>query len=214
MDIILARHGNTFAPGDKVVWAGRNEDFPLVEKGIQQAEDLAGVLLKLQVQPQAVFCGPLKRTRTSAEIIINSMKLELIPVIDDRLNEIDYGDWGGLSSEEVISRFGEQELNDWNAHSIWPLQAKWGSSFEETAAAVKSFSSDLQSAFDAEDAVLVVTSNGVLRFFLRLIQGEFEKRSANGSFKVKTGNVCRIICQPHGYVLEFWNKAPADLLPD
>ena len=46
MDILFARHGNTFGPGDKVVWVGRETDLPLVEKGLAQAEAAGQALVR------------------------------------------------------------------------------------------------------------------------------------------------------------------------
>ena len=42
--ILLARHGNTFGPGDRIVWVGAQEDLPLVEKGEEQARALGNAL--------------------------------------------------------------------------------------------------------------------------------------------------------------------------
>ena len=33
IELLLVRHGNTFAPGDRVVWVGKGQDLPLVESG-------------------------------------------------------------------------------------------------------------------------------------------------------------------------------------
>ena len=41
MDILCARHGNTFAPGQRAVFVGAKEDLPLTEEGETQARDLA-----------------------------------------------------------------------------------------------------------------------------------------------------------------------------
>ena len=44
MEFILARHGNTFNTGDKIVWVGRTEDFPLTQTGEEQAKKVAQFL--------------------------------------------------------------------------------------------------------------------------------------------------------------------------
>ena len=38
--LILARHGNTFAPTDKPFWVGARSDLSLVEKGLAQAQEM------------------------------------------------------------------------------------------------------------------------------------------------------------------------------
>src|SRR4051812_27218223 len=93
MDLILSRHGNTFAPGQEAVWTGASNDLPLVEKGWQQADKLAHALMARTISLAAVYCGPLKRTRDYAVRVIEKVKFPGSEVVDPRLNEIDYGDW-------------------------------------------------------------------------------------------------------------------------
>ena len=40
MLLLLARHGNTFEPSDKVVWVGARTDLPLTSMGREQAAAL------------------------------------------------------------------------------------------------------------------------------------------------------------------------------
>ena len=61
--LLLGRHGNTFAPTDKVVWVGAHNDLPLVESGLKQAHTLADALQENAVIPQAIYCGPLKQAQ-------------------------------------------------------------------------------------------------------------------------------------------------------
>ena len=44
VNIIISRHGNTFEPDEKVVWAGATNDLPLAAKGIEQAKNLGAWL--------------------------------------------------------------------------------------------------------------------------------------------------------------------------
>ena len=117
--LLLARHGNTFAPGQKVVWVGARDDLPLVESGIAQANILSEVLKNNAIKPNAVYAASLKRTVTYAQIICDQLNLSQTPVIDKRLNELDYGDWSGLSNNEIEERYGKDELEGWSKYGRW-----------------------------------------------------------------------------------------------
>ena len=67
--LLFARHGNTFGPGDKVVWVGRETDLPLVEKGLEQAAAAAEALRRTDLIPDAIYCASLQRTRRFAAIV-------------------------------------------------------------------------------------------------------------------------------------------------
>lgn len=56
--ILLARHGNTFGPGDTPVWVGAKEDLPLVESGEAQARALGEALAAAGLTPGRIVCGP------------------------------------------------------------------------------------------------------------------------------------------------------------
>ena len=208
MNILLSRHGNTFAPEQKVVWTGGTYDIPLVDKGVEQAITLATSLAKQGIVPNDIFCGSLRRTREYADIIAHELKLTKLPIIDERLNEIDYGDWTGLSSEEVETKYGGTELYRWDSHSEWPMKAHWGGSEQEEIDNISSFVSEVISNYAENDTVLIISSNGKLRYFLKLVPGEFERRVRNQTFKVKTGNICKLVYQEERFILKFWNKSP------
>lgn len=195
MRLILARHGNTFARGEKVVWAGARNDFLLVDSGVQQAHRLADALLVAGVHPAAIYTGPLQRTRTYGEIVRERMNIQRSIIIDDRLNEIDYGSWSGLSDDEIIAQFGKGELVNWQKSSSWPVGAGFAPNESEIVAELRLFTLALVSLYDSDASVLIVSSNGRLRYFLTLVEDEFERRKNHGSFKVSTGNICILIIE-------------------
>jgi len=210
--LILSRHGNTFAPGDPVVWTGSSNDLSLVDSGKQQAGNLATALGDNAIRLDAIYCGPLKRTRDYAGIVIEQLKLKLEAVVDTRLNEIDYGEWTGLTNEEVIGRFGETEVKAWDKQSKWPVNAGWTGSEQQVMADVQSIAADLIARHKADDTVLLVSSNGRLRYFLSLVQGELERRISTGGFKVKTGNVCELNWRDQSWSMRYWDAKPVEAL--
>jgi probable phosphoglycerate mutase len=211
MKLYLIRHGNTFAPGDPIVWVGKKNNLPLVDKGVEQAENLAKELQAKGIQPSVIYCSSLLRTKQFAEILIDKMKLDLKPQIDDRLTEIDYGDWNGLTSDQVVHKFGQEVIDEWTNRSRWPRGCNWGGTEPKTVAEIFSFINDITTIYGGKRCILAITSNGRLRYFLKLIPRAFEQHINNRAFKVNTGHVCRIDYHDAIFSLKFWNAAPAEI---
>ncbi len=196
--ILLARHGNTFAPGDKVVWVGAREDLPLVETGEAQAEALGEALKEAGLTPGRIICGPLKRTRRAAEIVAALTGFSGEIAIDDRLREIDYGNWGGKSNDEIKAEFGAEALAEWDQHHRRPAGADWSPS--EADLETNALASMRDAA--AQDLTLVITSNGILRYMYAATTGP------EAEAKVKTGNVCAVAFDGADGQRLFWNEKP------
>ena len=56
-----------------------------------------------------------------------------------------------------------------------------------------------------------VTSNGILKFFLKLVPGAFEKMASEGVLKVGTGNCCALAHEEGAWRVLFWNVQPPSL---
>lgn len=211
MEVILARHGNTFGPGDKVVWVGRRQDIPLVEIGEEQARWVAAALVRTGSLPTAVYCGPTRRTRRFAEIVTADLQTACSPIVDSRLDEIDYGDWTGLGNDEVAERLGQgKALAAWDKNGVWPEGANWSPAREEMLGAVEEFLRDMATRHSANSRVLAVTSNGVLRFFgylANLPRGN----SGLGPFRMGTGHLGKLIYQNGLWRTAFWDVDPRTL---
>ncbi len=201
MTLYLLRHGNTFATGETPVIVGRGQDLPLTQEGEAQASRAAAYLQGSDLQPARVYCGNLKRTRRTAEIICDALQLPP-PVIDERLTEIDYGDWSGLAGEEVQTRFGVAEWEAWEREAIMPAERHWSPDAATIEANVASFAADVKGT-----PALAVTSNGLLRFFARLDSAAYNRLKIAKKLKVATGRLCRFDSVPTGYKLKYWNRS-------
>ncbi|MER8604872.1 histidine phosphatase family protein [Mesorhizobium sp. M1233] len=212
MKLILSRHGNTFERGDEVLWVGRRTDLPLTAEGSRQAQHLGNVLRQSGVLLGGLYCGPLQRTRQYAEIIAQRNGGMPVLIVDPRLTEIDYGAWEGLSGQEIIAQFGREELEAWERSSVWPKAPGWRPSEATLAHGVTTFMEHLARTQGEDSTVLAVTSNGVLRYFLRLAD---KIRTEGRGGKVSTGNIC-ILEALHGNCwVHAWNIAPdPDCLSD
>lgn len=210
MDILCARHGNTFAPGDRVVYVGGKDDPPLTEEGETQARDLAIALGRAKIPIAGVFCAPLKRTRRFARIVALSLALPMLPVADKRLSEIDYGDWTGRTNDEIAGELGQgAALKQWNEAGVWPGQAHWAESEADVQKRVAAFRAMLLQRFSPADNVLVVSSNGVLRYLARDALGAGAKSDSRFPFKMRTGHMGRVRVADGKSELLYWDRAAA-----
>ena len=85
--ILLARHGETEWNRDRRFQG--QLDVPLNDVGREQARALAETAAAEDLR--ALVTSPLSRARETAEIVGERLGLE--PRVDDRLKEIDVGDW-------------------------------------------------------------------------------------------------------------------------
>jgi broad specificity phosphatase PhoE len=211
MLLLLARHGNTFEAGETAVWVGARTDLPLTAKGREQAATLAEALQPVKAQLRRIESGPLKRTRDYAEIATRELGLDLNIHVDERLREIDYGLWEGKSSEEIEALGGAVELKAWNMQADWPLSPGWTPAAQTITANVRSVAEELTSKLEDGHAALLVTSNGILKFFLKMVPGAFDEMAADGKLKVATGNCCALRHSERGWETVFWNVPPSRL---
>ena len=208
MDIFCARHGNTFAAGDRVVFVGANEDPPLTPEGEKQARVLAAALSAANMYPTAIYCGPLKRTRDYAALIAKVLGLAA-PLVDARLTEIDYGDWSGLTNDEVVGKLGQgEDLRKWNEAGVWPSRANWSPDEAALRRHVAEFLQMLDASFAANDNILVVSSNGILRYFAAAAAGPGAGQDSRFPFKMRTGHVGKIHVAEGAPALAYWDAAP------
>jgi broad specificity phosphatase PhoE len=211
MLLLLARHGNTFEASETVVWVGARTDLPLTVKGREQAAALAAALAPVNPRIERVVAGPLKRTCEHAQIAVQQAGFETAISADERLREIDYGLWEGKSSEEIRALGGEPELRAWNDRGEWPRSPQWTPSPEKITADTAALAAELADVLPGDRAALLVTSNGILKFFLRLVPGAFEEMAACGALKVATGHCCALRHGERGWRVAFWNREPSQI---
>ena len=105
--ILLVRHGQT--EWNRVERFRGQADVPLNDTGLAQAE-ATGKRVGSTWRIDAIYSSPLSRAVKTAEAIARHTQLEVqvLPGFTD----IDYGEWQGLSPEEVRQRWPEA-LDDW-----------------------------------------------------------------------------------------------------
>ena len=111
--VLLIRHGQT--EWNRVERFRGRADVPLNEVGIKQAE-ATGKHVAERWRPTAVYSSPLSRAVKTAEAIAKHFDL---PVqVHPSLADIDYGDWQGLSPDEVHARWADALDNWYNAPQL------------------------------------------------------------------------------------------------
>lgn len=156
--ICLLRHGETAYNADGNRYCGRT-DIELTPKGISQAKRMNELLEDYVFD--AVFSSPLKRAKDTA-MIASGFREDII--IDDRLIEVDFGEWEGRRSEE----FQVDDAESWNNWLGDPENNKAGSTGEtayEVVQRLDSFYKELMDKY-AGKTVLIVGHNGLNRFFM------------------------------------------------
>lgn len=203
MRLILARHGNTFEAGETPVWVGAREDLTLTARGEDQSRAIGAALTSAGIRPARLIAGPLKRTREGAALAAQACGFAGAVEIDERLKEIDYGVWGGRSDTDIAAEWGAEAIEAWRERSVVPEGAGWSPDPQTIEAHARAVLDAI--AQDPGGVVLLISSNGILRYFHRLIAGA---GAPPEEAKVKTGHMGAARLTGGVWRLEFWNLAP------
>jgi len=110
--ILLIRHGDTDFVDEAL--AGRI-DSPLNAEGLEQALRIAEGIKHLSID--AIYASPLMRTQQTAQPLAKFLNLDV--KINHRLNQVNFGNWQGISFDELI-----QDPN-WKIFQENPAMAKF-----------------------------------------------------------------------------------------
>ena len=187
LNLIITRHGNTFDSGDIIRRVGLRTDIPLSNSGVLQCQKLAKYLASDYPTLSAIYCSELLRTKQSAQLISDAYDKKSLPSIQPirLLNEVDYGLDDGKPEEDVANRLGRNAIDLWDTKNILPNG--WIFNTNKVIMEIKAFALDLIAKYNNQ-TVLLVTSNGVARFFLSLIE-EQNMFNKTASLKMATASV-------------------------
>lgn len=202
--LIIARHGNTFGPGDTPTRVGGRTDLPLVEKGEEQGRAIGKYLAEHRLIPDVVYASELQRTQRTAELAIQESGVTNPVYTLDMFNEIDYGPDENKTEDEVISRIGADAIKDWDEHAKVP--DGWKVDPDQIIKNWHDFADQIR-AHDDDETVLVVTSNGIARFAPH-ITGAFDAFAAENKIKLSTGALAIFKYQDGRWIIEDWNIKP------
>ena len=94
--LILVRHGKTATTGQ--VLPGRAHGLLLAEEGRSQAEEVAKELAFIE-KIAAIYSSPLERAMETAAPLAAAR--QMVPHVDERLYECDFGSWTGRRLDEL-----------------------------------------------------------------------------------------------------------------
>lgn len=199
--LIIARHGNTFGPGDTVTYVGGRTDLPLVVSGEAQARAIGRYLKSEGLLPDLVYASPLRRTQETAALALSEMGLGRAVETLAMLREIDYGPDENQTKDTVIARIGLQALKDWDERGIMP--PGWQAEPE----AIETDWQDFAAKTPAGKTVLIVTSNGIARF-APAITSNYEEFLASYNPKLGTGALGLLHSDEKSWKVVAWNIRP------
>lgn len=205
--LLIARHGNTFGPGDVITRVGGRTNLPLVESGLEQALRLGKHLSENNLVPDVIFTSNLQRTAQTAAKAQDAMGISITQQTLSIFNEIDYGPDENKPEDEVVARLGEAALKAWDEHGIVP--DGWNVDPQQIIDAWLAFGEQVKRDY-AGKTVLVVTSNGIARF-APYLTGDFAGFRAQHKIKISTGALCHFENTNGGdvWACKGWNIKPA-----
>ncbi|NMP20954.1 histidine phosphatase family protein [Sulfobacillus harzensis] len=162
--IYLARHGET--DWNRLGRFMGQQDIPLNARGKSQAQELGERLYGVGFG--ACFTSDLTRAQQTAEIVLESLGSDLVPVRDVRFREIDGGRFEGLTREEQKASYPHEFQVREAAKSQGGDQRipfPGGESFSEMVSRALGGLDDI-ARLEARGPVLVVTHGGVIQAVL------------------------------------------------
>ena len=159
--IYMVRHGETILTPDRKFSGVGKLNPPLTEEGRQQARKVAAEIAK--IKPDVLISSPLQRTRDTAEEIAKATGLK--PIYDEAWYECSFGQWDGLSVDEVKLKW-PSEYTSWISSSAFTPPG--GESYDDLAARIEPAFDALAEKYPAQK-VVVVTHNGVIKQLASLV---------------------------------------------
>jgi broad specificity phosphatase PhoE len=184
MTVVLLRHGQT--EWSKAKRHTGRTDIPLTGAGREQAAAAAERMAEYDFQ--LVLVSPLRRARVTAELA----GLGDVAIVDDDLQEWDYGDVEGRTTEEV-----REARPDWD---IWRDGFSGGETVDEVGARADRV---LRRALDAGGDVALVAHG----HFCRVAGARWIGLPAarGGAFTLGTAAICELGFERERRVIEAWN---------
>ena len=166
--LIFCRHGETILNKENRLQG--LSDSPLTEKGIQYAHSLGSFFAKLDLQK--IYLSPLPRVVQTFGIANKSINFSAA-IISAELKEMCYGEWEGLSKDELKKHPVWKKRNEDRFNFVHPgsYEGIKGESYHDLFVRLTHFFRELSHKDTTNDTV-VVSHLGVMRcavkFYLHL----------------------------------------------
>jgi broad specificity phosphatase PhoE len=189
--LYLVRHGEVDGGDSKVMG---HLDLPLSDAGRKAIAGLADSWCG--PPPDGFFTSDLCRATESAHIL--ATRLGVAPRVDPRLRELSFGDWEGLTWEEVHRRNGGH-LVTWGER-WWEMAPPGGESFAELSQRVLAWFREVE----AGEVVVAVVHGGSLRALLAALLNL--PRSEIFNLRVDRSHVSALAMEAGSWVPLFLNR--------
>jgi alpha-ribazole phosphatase len=194
MRLLLTRHGQT----DWNIarrYQGQS-DTPLNEKGIRQAEQLAKRLSTETIH--AIYASDLSRAMNTAKAIAVFHSLHIHP--DARLRELSFGDWEGMTYEEMSAH--SPELFDAWMKDALNISTPNGETHQQLAERVQAAFDDIK-ARHKDETILIVGHSGSMQTLLSLTLGV--DLSRYWQFRISQASLSEMTVYEDNVVLNLFN---------
>jgi len=189
-DIILLRHGESVGNAESR-WQGQ-ADFPLTDRGRQQARALADRWLAEGRTFDRIISSPLERARVTAEILADALDLSV--ETDPIWMERNIGEIAGMTGEEVNQRLPDRKF-------VTPYSAIVGDEGEGDWALYLRAGQALHVLLRREPGkYLVVSHGGLLNQVMYAIVGIAPQANFSGPrFRFKNTGFAHVSYLPHSH---------------
>lgn len=175
--LVLVRHGEA----DQLLFPDvPNHQFPLTERGQEQASIVGRVLHERFETFNAYFCSTFRRTQET----LTFMYPDAHHIVDERLNERWGGVWHTMLRHQVLEHYPFEERIS-KREGAYHYRAPGGQSGQDIDMQIRSFLRDLCADY-ADKKVLIAAHGNWMLHFWRLVMNkrteDFEFRYANQKY--------------------------------
>lgn len=195
--LFLLRHAEVEARYQRIF--GGRIDMELSPRGHEQAASLAKYLRNKKFD--AVYASPMKRAQQTLAPLMAGR--DCAPVMMEGLREVDFGDWTGLSWEEVKAKFG-----------VHPIQ--WLDQLEQAvipnAESSKTFRERVEPCLrqilreHPGQSVAALCHGGTIRMVLAILLGLPLAKMAG--FEIEYASMTEVRCSPGRAEVQVLNLVP------
>jgi glucosyl-3-phosphoglycerate phosphatase len=164
--IFIARHGETVFNASATMQGQHNFHTPLTRRGFVQADEMGRALAEWLGTTQALhlWSSTAGRAQQTMAIVADHIGADWRNVrLDDRLQEIDVGDWSGRAYGDIEAEIGPFVDRERGLFTVRPPGGEW---YDDVAARLKSWMAD--TAHERGDRLVIM--HGISARVLRGLQ--------------------------------------------
>lgn len=192
-NIYLTRHGKTVWNLEKRLQGFG--DSKLTEEGINQAKELSERIKDMDID--AIYASPIKRAYETANIIKGEKDIDLI--VDDRLKEINFGEYEGSTEEELLKEGRGKEIAAIFGGQM-NVKAPAGESLSDLYERVKEFLEEILIKQEGK-SILIVTHGTTLRAIVTY----FKKSKEFYDVILGQATLTKVVCSDNNFEFEYIN---------